>query len=73
MALPSAFTSLALTFTDESSQGMLASAEASCGEAQKPITSMNPQDFSDWSFDGSSTGQAEGNNSDCILRRVQQP
>ena len=39
--------------------------------AQKPITSMNPQDFSDWSFDGSSTGQAEGNNSDCILRRAQ--
>ena len=34
---------------------------------------MNPQDFSDWSFDGSSTGQAEGNNSDCILRRAQRP
>ncbi len=31
---------------------------------------MNPQDFSDWSYDGSSTGQAEGNNSDCILRHV---
>lgn len=26
--------------------------------------------FPDWSFDGSSTGQAEGNNSDCILRPV---
>lgn len=27
-------------------------------------------DFPDWSFDGSSTGQAEGNDSDCILRPV---
>ena len=26
-----------------------------------------PQDYPDWSFDGSSTGQAEGNNSDRIL------
>lgn len=34
----------------------------------EPITSMNPKDFPDWSFDGSSTGQAEGNNSDCILK-----
>lgn len=24
--------------------------------------------YPDWSFDGSSTGQAAGNNSDCILR-----
>lgn len=35
---------------------------------QKPITSMDPKEFPDWSFDGSSTGQAEGNNSDCILK-----
>jgi len=41
--------------------------------AQKPITSLTPGDFSDWSFDGSSTGQAEGNNSDCILRRAHAP
>eukprot|EP00897_Mesotaenium_endlicherianum_P000863 jgi/Mesen1/10778/ME000091S10303 len=27
-------------------------------------------DFPEWSFDGSSTGQAEGNDSDCILRPV---
>lgn len=27
-------------------------------------------DFPEWSFDGSSTGQAEGNNSDCILKPV---
>lgn len=27
-------------------------------------------DFPDWSFDGSSTGQAEGNDSDCILKPV---
>ncbi|KAL2649236.1 hypothetical protein R1flu_017364 [Riccia fluitans] len=26
--------------------------------------------FPEWSFDGSSTGQAEGNNSDCILKPV---
>lgn len=37
---------------------------------QKSITSGNPKDFPDWSFDGSSTGQAEGNNSDCILDPV---
>lgn len=33
----------------------------------KPITSMNPGDFPSWSFDGSSTGQAEGNNSGSCL------
>jgi glutamine synthetase len=37
---------------------------------QKPVTSMNPKDFPQWSFDGSSTGQAEGSNSDCILNPV---
>ena len=36
----------------------------------KPVTSMNPADFPDWSYDGSSTGQAEGSNSDCVLRPV---
>lgn len=35
---------------------------------QKPVTSLDPKEFPDWSFDGSSTGQAEGNNSDCILK-----
>lgn len=30
----------------------------------------NPQDFPEWSFDGSSTGQAEGHNSDCLLKPV---
>ena len=38
---------------------------------QKPITSLDPKEFPDWSFDGSSTGQAEGNNSDCILKCAQ--
>ncbi len=28
------------------------------------------EDFSEWNFDGSSTRQAEGNNSDCILQPV---
>ncbi|KAF5834582.1 glutamine synthetase 2 [Dunaliella salina] len=32
--------------------------------------SLDPSEYPDWSFDGSSTGQAEGNNSDCILRPV---
>lgn len=35
---------------------------------QKPVTSFNAADFPEWSFDGSSTGQAEGRSSDCILR-----
>lgn len=30
----------------------------------------DPHDFPEWSFDGSSTGQAEGNDSDCALRPV---
>ena len=32
------------------------------------IMSMNAADYPDWSYDGSSTGQAEGKNSDCILK-----
>lgn len=31
---------------------------------------LNPADYPDWSFDGSSTGQASGDNSDCILKCV---
>ncbi len=34
---------------------------------QEPL-GLNPKEYPDWSFDGSSTGQAEGNNSDCILK-----
>jgi len=29
-----------------------------------------PADFPEWSFDGSSTGQASGDNSDCVLKPV---
>lgn len=29
---------------------------------------MDPSEYPDWSYDGSSTGQASGNNSDCILK-----
>lgn len=36
----------------------------------KAVESLDPKDFPDWSYDGSSTGQAEGNNSDCIIRPV---
>ena len=35
-----------------------------------PPPHPHPRDFPEWSFDGSSTGQAEGKNSDCILRPV---
>lgn len=36
-----------------------------------PDSSMpRPQDFPEWSFDGSSTGQAEGGDSDCALHPV---
>ncbi|GAX83019.1 hypothetical protein CEUSTIGMA_g10446.t1 [Chlamydomonas eustigma] len=31
---------------------------------------LDPSAYPDWSFDGSSTGQAEGSNSDCILKPV---
>jgi len=31
---------------------------------------LDPKDYPDWSYDGSSTNQAEGNNSDLILRPV---
>jgi glutamine synthetase len=34
----------------------------------EPIESLDPKDFPDWSYDGSSTGQASGNNSDCIIK-----
>jgi glutamine synthetase len=29
---------------------------------------LDPSEYPDWSYDGSSTGQASGNNSDCILQ-----
>lgn len=29
---------------------------------------LDPASYPDWSYDGSSTGQAAGNNSDCIIR-----
>eukprot|EP01023_Acetabularia_acetabulum_P003310 TRINITY_DN11397_c0_g1_i1.p1 TRINITY_DN11397_c0_g1~~TRINITY_DN11397_c0_g1_i1.p1 ORF type:complete len:383 (-),score=86.63 TRINITY_DN11397_c0_g1_i1:262-1410(-) len=34
------------------------------------VTSMDASLFPEWSFDGSSTGQATGDNSDCILKPV---
>lgn len=36
----------------------------------QPVTSLQASDFPSWSFDGSSTGQAAGDNSDCILMPV---
>jgi glutamine synthetase len=35
----------------------------------KPL-GLDPAEYPDWSYDGSSTGQAEGSNSDCIIRPV---
>ncbi len=32
------------------------------------VLGLDASQYPDWSFDGSSTGQAAGNNSDCILR-----
>eukprot|EP00898_Chlorokybus_atmophyticus_P002792 jgi/Chlat1/3513/Chrsp23S03794 len=37
---------------------------------QKPLSIGNESSFPEWSFDGSSTGQAEGSFSDCILKPV---
>jgi len=34
----------------------------------KDTSSLNPKDYSDWSYDGSSTDQAPGNDSDLVLR-----
>lgn len=34
------------------------------------VNSANPEDFPDWGFDGSSTGQATGDKSDCALKPV---
>jgi len=39
-------------------------------DLKSTITTPNPEDLPQWSFDGSSTQQAVGNNSDCILRPV---
>jgi hypothetical protein len=32
---------------------------------------LDPAAYPDWSYDGSSTGQATGDNSDCIIRYAQ--
>ena len=37
---------------------------------ERRLPQIHPQDCPLWSFDGSSTKQAEGNNSDCILKPV---
>ena len=40
-------------------------------EAQPPnIENVNPEDLPMWSFDGSSTNQARGYKSDCLLSPV---
>ena len=39
-------------------------------ELESTIRILNPEDLPEWSFDGSSTQQAVGNNSDCILKPV---
>ena len=37
---------------------------------ERRLPQINPEDCPMWSFDGSSTQQAEGNNSDCLLKPV---
>ena len=49
-------------------QGMIFNELRSKTKTLEKELSLNPADYPDWSFDGSSTGQAEGKNSDCILR-----
>ena len=39
-------------------------------DLESTITQPDPDNLPEWSFDGSSTEQATGNNSDCILRPV---
>lgn len=53
-----------------SSQGMIFNELRSKTKTFETELSMDPAEYPDWSYDGSSTGQAEGNNSDCILRYV---
>lgn len=36
----------------------------------KPSKAIKPEDFPDWGFDGSSTEQATGGSSDCVLKPV---
>ena len=40
------------------------------GDAPFYLEKLKPEELPMWSFDGSSTGQAKGNNSDCILKPV---
>ena len=45
--------------------------EESQSSLQNPLfASPSPEDLPLWSFDGSSTMQAEGNSSDCVLKPV---
>jgi len=39
-------------------------------ELDRTITTPDPEDLPNWSFDGSSTQQAMGSNSDCVIRPV---
>ena len=49
---------------------MIDCACAFCPQCLTTVKEAGSTDFPDWSFDGSSTGQAEGNDSDCILKPV---
>lgn len=51
-------------------QGMIFNELRSKTKTFDQVMGMDPTAYPDWSYDGSSTGQAEGGNSDCILRPV---
>lgn len=54
-------------------QGMIFNELRSKTKTLEQEVGLDPTAYPDWSFDGSSTGQAQGSNSDCILRCVVQP
>jgi glutamine synthetase len=49
-------------------QGLIFNEMRSKTKTIEKALGMDPSEYPDWSYDGSSTGQASGNNSDCILK-----
>jgi hypothetical protein len=49
-------------------QGLIFNEMRSKTKTIEKAAGMDPAEYPDWSYDGSSTGQASGNNSDCILK-----
>jgi glutamine synthetase len=49
-------------------QGLIFNEMRSKTKTIEQALGLDPSEYPDWSYDGSSTGQAKGNNSDCILK-----